>query len=52
MALHQVFQTAHDLVFVMRGMATTYRSSNSKKRAERIIDLVTDQLVEIYELES
>ena len=25
---------------------------HSKKRAERIIDLVTDQLVEIYELES
>ena len=47
------FQAAHDLVhFVMRGMATTHRSSNSKNRAERIIDLVTDQLVEIYELES
>ncbi len=47
------FQAAHDLVhFVMHGMATTYRSSNRKKRAEHIIDLVTDQLVEIYKLEA
>ncbi|MCH1493551.1 MAG: TetR/AcrR family transcriptional regulator [Luminiphilus sp.] len=47
------FQAAHDLVhFVMHGMATTHRSSNRKKRAEHIIDLVTDQLVEIYKLEA
>ncbi len=46
-------QAAHDLVhFAMHGMATTYRCSNRKKRAERIIDLVTDQLVSIYKLES
>jgi hypothetical protein len=33
-------------------MATTYRCSKRKKRAESIIDLVTDQLVSIYKLES
>jgi AcrR family transcriptional regulator len=45
-------QAAHDLVqFVMNGMATSYRLSNRKKRAERVIDLVTDQLVHIYEIE-
>ena len=46
-------QAAHDLVhFAMHGMATTYRCSKRKKRAESIIDLVTDQLVSIYKLES
>lgn len=45
-------QAAHDLVqFVMNGMAVSYRFSNRKKRAERVIDLVTDQLVTIYEIE-
>ncbi|MDG1066674.1 MAG: TetR/AcrR family transcriptional regulator [Luminiphilus sp.] len=46
-------QAAHDLVhFAMHGMATTYRCSKRKKRAESIIDLVTDQLVSIYKLET
>ena len=45
-------QAAHDLVqFVMNGMAVSYRFNNRKKRADRIIELVTDQLVNIYEIE-
>lgn len=45
-------EAAHDLVqFVMQGMAISHMSSNRKKRAQRVIDLVTDQLVRIYELE-
>lgn len=45
-------QAAHDLVqFVMSGMALSYRFSNRNKRAERVIDLVTDQLLQIYEIE-
>jgi AcrR family transcriptional regulator len=45
-------QAAHDLVqFVMNGMATSYRLSNRRRRADRVIDLVTDQLVRIYEIE-
>lgn len=49
----QSLQAAHDLVhFVMQGMASSYRLPNRKKRVEGIIDLVTDQLVRIYELEA
>jgi len=45
-------QAAHDLVqFVMQGMAVSYRASNRKKRAERVIDLITDELARIYEVE-
>ncbi len=45
-------QAAHDLVqFVMNGMAVNYRFANRKKRAERVIDLVTDQLAVVYAVE-
>lgn len=45
-------QAAHDLVqFTMAGMAISHRSSDRKKRASRVIDLVTDQLATIYEVE-
>jgi len=48
----KALQAAHDLVqFVMNGMAVSYRFSNRKKRAERVIDLVTDQLASIYEID-
>ena len=49
----KALQGAHDLVqFVMSGMANSYRSTNRKKRAERVIDIVTDTLVGIYEIEA
>jgi AcrR family transcriptional regulator len=42
-------EAAHDLVqFVMQGMANSHMSTNRKRRAARIIDLVTDQLARIY----
>lgn len=45
-------QAAHDLVqFTMAGMAISHRSSNRKKRASWVIELVTDQLATIYEVE-
>ena len=49
----KALQGAHDLVqFVMSGMANSYRSTNRKKRAERVIDIVTDTLVDIYSIEA
>ena len=49
----QSLQAAHDLVhFVMQGMASRYRLPNRKTRVDGIIDLVTDQLVRVYELEA
>lgn len=48
----KALQGAHDLVqFVMNGMANSYRSTNRKKRADRVIDIVTETLVGIYEIE-
>lgn len=49
----KALQGAHDLVqFVMSGMANSHRAGNRKKRAERIIDIVTETLVGIYEVEA
>ena len=42
-------QAAHDMVqFVMQGMANSHRVGHSTKRAEGVLDLVTDQLERIY----
>ena len=42
-------EAVHDLVrFVMQGMANSHMAANRKRRAARIIDLVTDQLARIY----
>ncbi len=45
-------QAAQDLVqFVMIGMAMSYLTTDLKKRAERVIDAVTDTLMRIYSAE-
>jgi AcrR family transcriptional regulator len=46
-------EAAHDLVqFVMQGMANSHMASNREKRANRVIDLVTDQLLRVYEIDA
>ncbi|WP_230198387.1 TetR/AcrR family transcriptional regulator [Luminiphilus syltensis] len=49
----QSLEAAHDLVqFVMQGMANSHMGSQKKKRADRVIDLVTDTLMRIYQVEA
>lgn len=44
-----VLEQAHDLVqFLMQGMALSHMASRKQQRANRIIDLVTDQLEMLY----
>lgn len=44
-----VLEQAHDLVqFLMQGMALSHMASRRQQRANRIIDLVTDQLETLY----
>ncbi len=44
-----VLEQAHDLVqFLMQGMALSHMASRKQQRANRIIDLVTDQLETLY----
>lgn len=44
-----VLELANDLVqFSMRGMALSHMATRKQKRAKRMIELITDQLVQLY----
>jgi len=48
-----VIDAAHDLVhFTMRGMALSHLITKKSQRAKRIIDILTDELVALYEHEA